>query len=56
MTPTYEPIWIAETAADDTDRKMLSPRSCEICGRVMDNGMDDICPDCVERMDVSDDD
>lgn len=48
----YEPIWTEETAADDVDRKMLSPRPCEQCGNIMDNGMEDICADCFEREDT----
>ena len=48
----YEPIWTEQTAADDIDKKMLSPRPCERCGNIMDNGMDDICADCFEREDT----
>ena len=47
----YEPIWMPETAADDADYKMLSPRPCEQCGTIMDNGLSDICADCWERED-----
>lgn len=50
----YEPIFDADTAAEEVDRKLLSPTACKDCGVVMDNGMDDICNDCWERFYDSD--
>jgi hypothetical protein len=45
----YDPIWSAENAADEVDRKFLSQRACKDCGFVMENGFDDQCNDCWSR-------
>lgn len=51
----YEPSFSAETAADDVDRKFLTPRACKRCGVVMDFGFDDECNDCWSRRNGEDD-
>lgn len=48
-----EPIYTEQTATDE-DKYYLLPRQCESCGTIMDNGLDDICAECCERLMVED--
>jgi hypothetical protein len=53
---SYEPSFTAETAAEDIDRKLLSPTSCAECGAVLDNSLSDVCCWCAESDDDDFDD